>query len=925
MSALFDRIRNALASTHIVEEEIAHGGMSVVFRGRDVALDRVVAIKVIKPEIATARIVERFTQEARLLANLNNRHIVPVYSAGEADGLFYYVMPLVNGETLAERMKRGRVSPPEAMRIARDVLDALATAHRIGITHRDVTARNIFVVGNDALLADFGLASASGVMEAGVSGTIGSMPPEQSLGSDVSPAADVYALAVLMYQVVTGRPWTMSATADKTVWRGVPGPLARVLRRALAWAPADRYPDAMAFAGALRRAQRQPLIAAAIVATIAFAAAAATVLRSPPSPAAKGESDLAILPFDAPDSNARSLGHDVALLTALRLEGVPDFRITPTRYAFPWWDAMQARSAPPDFSRLGSKYYVTGTVVRHGADVSVTINVHNADGRDVTTMSVTGSASSPDALSDSIALELLRRVHPQFASAFKSATPVTTRDIDALREFLLGEQAFHRGAWLPADQHYRAAVAQDSTFLLASWRLLNVWRWMPTVVPDPRLDLAGMYKAHGASLPELDRRLIEAQISTTGQARIAGLEQAARSFPRDGYAQLLLADEMFHRGPLIGIPLSRALAALEQSAALDEFLAPTQEHIAWAAIRLGDRATAQRALDRLVRLEASPGDVDVYIPPFYQQGFIARFDSAHALGQQQAFFDSRTAQGLGALRFGTRAGLALALPLTQRTLARWLIDASDATRADRANGHEALGLAFISEGNAASGLVHIDSAAALFDTPAAHVESAEWRVFGTLMGWPIVAVSPIPASKTTLLRYASDSRVRARALFVLSIAYLEEGDTIAAARMIARMKPDPAAQRLTQLVTAIAAARHDTRNALAISDGLIGKDSHGALGDPFARAVLHLYRARWRTAIGDDEGAAAELMWAENQDFVGWPGGSAQSMEVDWTASAYGLTQRAALAEKHADHAAACALLREAALWTHASSGSCRL
>lgn len=915
MSILLERTRAALAPTYLVEREIAYGGMGVVFLARDVALGRTVAIKVVRPELATARMIERFTHEARLLANLNHPRIVPIYTAGEADGLFYYVMAYVEGEVLADRLARGKLTGRETVRLGLDILDALASAHRAGVVHRDVNARNVFLVNGRATVADFGIASEVGEDDVAAAGTIGSMPPEQANGGEPSPASDVYAVGSLLYTAVTGMPWRMTVATDHAAWSGVPRRLVRVLRRALQWSPQDRYPDAKAFYDDLKRTtRRRAFVAAPIVLVVALIA---LLLRARAPADAALQSDLAILPFEVTGTGATSVGRELALLVALSLEGVPGLQLTPVRYSFRWSDEAQEATGAPNYDQLNAKYYVKGTVVQRADILEARINVFEAGDRLLATVSATGRASATAQLGDSIALQLLRRVHPRFAESFGAAAPVSTRSVAALREFLLGEQFFHQGAWLPADRHYRAAVAQDSTFLLAWWRLLNVWRWLPTVVSDPQLDLEGLYRAHGETLSELDRRLIEAQLTPVGPARLAKLEEATRRFPRDGYAALLYGDELFHRGPLSGIPLSRALVVLEQAAALNEYLAPAHEHIAWAAIRLGEQQRARRALDRLATVAAPPHLVDLYTPAFFEQAFSARFDTARATAKLQAFFDPTQPERLNALRLGARAGLLVGLPLAQAALAQLLLQASEATESDRASAHEAMALAAFTLGHGNDGLLHFDSAAHLFRTPESRLEAAEWRVFAGAIGWPLLPAAAISAGRAQLLQGNLPPELAMRAAWALTADQLIRGEAAGARSAISRFRTayrTPISQQLAQLLDALrAGAAGDFRGAVRMSDALLQFDSHGGPGDPFARALLHIQRSKWHRALGDLAGAESDLIWAENQDLIGWPSGAAQAAEIDWTFTIYALLHRAALTHERGATTDACALLREAA------------
>lgn len=237
--------------------------MGVVFEGRDLALDRPVAIKVLRPEAATAAAAARFLREARLLARLRHPNVVPVHQAGETDGLFWFVMDLVEGETLATRTARSRPSTEETLAVARDLLEALGAAHELGIIHRDLKPANVFLDGRRALLADFGIArsvttSTDGVetLTQEVIGTPAYMAPEQLAGEPVSPATDLYALGLVLYECLTGRRWPPLQAPQTGDWSGVPAAVVPVIQRAVMPSPQDRWQSAAEFRDALFSAPR---------------------------------------------------------------------------------------------------------------------------------------------------------------------------------------------------------------------------------------------------------------------------------------------------------------------------------------------------------------------------------------------------------------------------------------------------------------------------------------------------------------------------------------------------------------------------------------------------------------------------------------------------------------------------------------------
>ena len=224
------RLRSALAARYTLEREIGRGGMSVVYRARDLRLDRDVAVKVLRPELTVSLGADRFLREIHVAARLQHPHILPLYESGEADGLFYYVMPFVAGESLRARLQEhGPLSVPEAVRIAGEIGSALTYAHEQGFIHRDVKPENILLSSGLAMVADFGIAQA--LVHAGVApltdsgvvvGTPGYMSPEQSAGqTKLDARTDVYSLGCVVYEMLAGEPPFTGPTARAVLARHI--------------------------------------------------------------------------------------------------------------------------------------------------------------------------------------------------------------------------------------------------------------------------------------------------------------------------------------------------------------------------------------------------------------------------------------------------------------------------------------------------------------------------------------------------------------------------------------------------------------------------------------------------------------------------------------------------------------------------------
>jgi serine/threonine-protein kinase len=264
---LFLAFQQALAGRYYIDREIGRGGMGVVYLAREVHLDRMVAIKLFPPDLAARPALrEGFVREARLAAKLMHPHIVPIHAVDERDGFVFFVMPLVEGVTLAERVRtRGPLSASEGARVIREVAWALDHAHGHGVVHRDVKPDNILLEAatGRALVADFGIAGATGEATAhGVAGTPEFMSPEQALGREIDARSDLYSLGVTAYYALSGRLPFEGKSATEMLARhvgeapaplaslglAIPRKLALLVDRCLAKDPADRPASAQALA-----------------------------------------------------------------------------------------------------------------------------------------------------------------------------------------------------------------------------------------------------------------------------------------------------------------------------------------------------------------------------------------------------------------------------------------------------------------------------------------------------------------------------------------------------------------------------------------------------------------------------------------------------------------------------------------------------
>jgi predicted ATPase/tRNA A-37 threonylcarbamoyl transferase component Bud32 len=300
MTAPDPRLAAALADRYRLERELGAGGMATVYLADDLKHQRKVAVKVLRPELAAAVGADRFLREITTTASLRHPHILPLFDSGEGAGFLYYVMPLVEGESLRDRLDRESQLPlDDALRIADEVADALHYAHGRGVIHRDIKPENILLENGHAVVADFGIAQAvrgSGddkLTMTGMSlGTPHYMSPEQASGEAVDARADLYALGCLLYEMLAGVPPFTGPNAMAIMMRHLMDPVPRLttvrpnvaehvtgaIERALAKVPGDRFPSIKEWRAALRGGSETATTRATVV------TGPAPIHKAPPAP-----------------------------------------------------------------------------------------------------------------------------------------------------------------------------------------------------------------------------------------------------------------------------------------------------------------------------------------------------------------------------------------------------------------------------------------------------------------------------------------------------------------------------------------------------------------------------------------------------------------------------------------------------------------
>jgi serine/threonine-protein kinase len=379
--AMSDHLPPAVAARYPIVRQLGAGGMATVYLARDLRHDRDVALKVLRADIADALGRERFVREIRVAARLTHPHILPLYDSGETDGVVFFVMPVMAGQSLRTLMQsEGRLSVETATRIASEVADALDYAHRHDVVHRDIKPENILLHEGHALVADFGIgkamAAASGatrpLTQLGVTvGTPAYMSPEQAAGESLDGRSDLFALGCVLYEMLTGEVAFEAASVPATIAKrfihtppsvtqqrvDVPPLVADIVARLLAKEPADRHDSG---------------------------AAVARELRTPSAPVAAqprvtvAENAIAVLPFvnmstDAEnehfsDGLTEEIITDLARISALRVTS----RTSSQQYKGSTLSAREIGRA------LGVRYILTGSVRRAGSALRISAQLIDA-------------------------------------------------------------------------------------------------------------------------------------------------------------------------------------------------------------------------------------------------------------------------------------------------------------------------------------------------------------------------------------------------------------------------------------------------------------------------------------------------------------------------------------------------------------------
>ena len=643
------RLTVALAHRYRIERELGQGGMATVYLARDLKHDREVAIKVLLPEVGASLGPARFLQEIRVAAKLQHPHIVGlldsnVFNDGQGPALPYYVMPFIEGETLRDRLARtGPLPVAEVVRLTGEIADALAKAHKAGVVHRDIKPENLLLADGHALVMDFGVAKAvsdatgrQGLTSAGVSlGTPAYMAPEQVAADPlIDHRADLYALGLVAYEMLVGESPYTATTPQQQMAAHVtqapapiqlkrpdcPSALDALIVRCLAKNPDERWQSADEIVTRLGAVEtRTPRRTAswtgrriAAVGAVALLVAATLVLRRLSGPARDDASAnvLAVLPFTVRGSSELAyLGEGIADLLSASLDGAVGIRSVNAHallgFVGPTGSAISLERARGVAEHFRAGLFVVGDVLKVEGKLRLSASLFDRRQRTrpLAEATVDGEPGDVLALVDLLATRLAADRSAEGGARLTRTAAVTTSSLPALKAYLAGEQSYRAGQYAAAVSAFQEAVAADTAFALAFYRLgmaqeRLVW------AEDSRRSAELAFR-HSSRLSTHDRRFLEAVLAMR-RGRSGDAEQQFRAivqaYPDDAEAWYQMGELLFHGSPLRGGSMTSAREPFARALFFDPGDLGALYHLARIAVRDGNRSGLDSLAARFYQL-----------------------------------------------------------------------------------------------------------------------------------------------------------------------------------------------------------------------------------------------------------------------------------------------------------------------------------
>jgi serine/threonine-protein kinase len=648
-------LRGLVGERYRIERELGGGGMSRLFLAVEEPLARRVVIKVLPPDLACRASIARFEREVALSVRLQHPHILPLLTAGGREDVRYHITPYLSSETLGACLRReGTLPPPEAVRLLRELADAVAYAHGHGVVHRDIKPENILLSGGHAVLADFGIAralAADGAPSLTASdvrpGTAAYMPPEP----DPDERGDVYALAVVGWEMVTGsRPASGAAyRSDEEAAREVgaiaamPPELRAVLARGLAGDPAQRYRTAAEFRDALAAAsldapreerdgrRRRPFgvvetaVGAALVVVAAAVVTVVAIVRGrPPVASTRWDDNLvAIAPFQTMGPDLQVWTEGLMDVVGANLDGAGPLRTVPTTTSVAAWvgrpDLVSVRRLS---GRTRARFVIYGTLVAVEDSLRLRAVVYDAEADGgIAEVDLLGGSRNVDRLADSLtiaALQAIAQRRPVNAVRLRQAS-LGTRSFAAYKAYLEGEQHYRANRLDSAQRYYEQAIRKDSAFALPYLRMRSLRR---TIAEDDTLSVWFAMRAAelNRGLAPRDSMIVLADSLNAAMRTFAGatprwlalarrrlelLQRLTTMYSDDPEAWYELGEARFHLGEAFGVDAPTTLATFERAVALDAAFRPAYIHAIELALSANDAPKARALVEAARRAGSS--------------------------------------------------------------------------------------------------------------------------------------------------------------------------------------------------------------------------------------------------------------------------------------------------------------------------------